>query len=344
MKTKSKIKIVPFIIPVFILLMLVILAVKGLSVGEYVTLSLRRTCMLMVMVLSVTPTMYSGVGINYGVTVGFVCGLAGAVIGISTGSSGVMLMILCILFSLPFAIAAGIAYGILLNRVKGAEDLISTYAGYAFVAVGSIIWVVLKPSNQALRFANGEGIRTQVALDGLFKDLLTNFASVKIGGLEIPVGFLAVVLAFCGAMALFMRSATGRKMKVVGNNPVYARSIGINVERYRLLSVVLSTVLAAIGIAFYAQTFGFYEFYSSYLQLGFTCVAGVLIGGAIGNKVTMWNVIYGCFLFETILTLSTPVANKVFTSGSMAEIIRLLITNGVILYALTKQGGGEHER
>lgn len=344
MKAKGKIKIVQLIIPVFILIMLAILAGKGLSVGEYITLSLRRTCMLMVMVLSVTPTMYSGVGINYGVTVGFVCGLAGAVIGIGSGASGVTLMLLCILCSLPFAIGAGIAYGVLLNRVKGAEDLISTYAGYAFVALGSIVWVVLKPSNQALRFANGEGIRTQVALDGLFKDLLTKFAAVKIGSLEIPVGFLAVTLLFCGLMALFMRSATGRKMKAVGNNPVYARSIGIHVEYYRLLSVVISTVLAAIGITFYAQTFGFYEFYSSYLQLGFTCVAGVLIGGAMGNKVTMWNVIYGCFLFETILTLSTPAANKVFPSGSMAEIIRLLITNGVILYALTKQGGGAHER
>ncbi len=344
MKVKSKASIVKFIIPAFIVLMLIVLMTKGLSAGEYITLCLRRTCMLMVMVLAVTPTMYSGVGINYGVTVGFVCGLAGAVIGISTGATGVALILACIVCSLPFALAAGFGYGLLLNKVKGAEDLISTYAGYAFVAFGSIIWVILKPSDKVLRFANGEGIRTQVALDGLFKDILTNFLSINIGDFEFPAGFLLVTIAFCGAMALFIRSNTGTKMKVVGHNPTYAKSIGISVDHYRLLSVVISTVLAAIGITFYAQTFGFYEFYSSYLQLGFTCVAGVLIGGAIGNTVTMWNVIYGCFLFETILTLSTPVANKVFTSGAMAEIIRLLITNGVILYALTKQGGNEDGR
>lgn len=343
MKKKQKINIIQLIIPAFIVLMLIMLVANDLSVGEYVTLSLRRTCMLLVMVLAVTPTIYSGVGINYGVTVGFVCGLAGAVLGISTGMTGLPLMLLCILLSLPFALIAGYAYGVLLNQVKGAEDLIATYAGYAFVALGSIIWVVLKPGSETLRFANGDGIRVQVALDGLFKDILTYFFSVKIGKFEIPVGFFLVCLIFCGLFALFMRSSVGMKMKIVGHNPTYARSIGLSVDYYRCLSVIISTVLATIGICFYAQTFGFYEFYSNYLQLGFTCVAGVLIGGASGLNVSMWNVIYGCFLYETILTISTPVANKMIPSGSMPEIIRLLITNGVILYALTKQGGSDYE-
>ena len=343
MKEKLKNNIVQLIIPAFIVLMVIGLIVNDLSVGEYLTLSLRRTCMLLVMVLAVTPTIYSGVGINYGVTVGFVCGLAGAVLGISTGMTGAPLMLVCIVFSIPFALLSGWGYGLLLNKGKGAEDLIATYLGYAFVSLGSIVWIMLKPSNEALRFANGEGIRVQVALDGLFKDILTYFGSVKIGTLEIPVGFILICLAFCGAFAIFMRSTAGMKMKVVGHNPDYASSIGLNVDYYRCLSVVISTVLAAIGICFYAQTFGFYEFYSNYLQLGFTCVAGVLIGGASGLNVSIKNVIYGCFLYETILVISTPVANKMIPSGSMPEILRLLITNGVILYALTKQGGSDYE-
>ncbi len=343
MKTKSKINVERLIIPAFIIFMLILLKANGLSAGEYVTLSLRRTAMLMIMVLAVAPTIYSGVGINYGVTIGFVCGLAGAVLGIGTGTTGLPLMIFCIGFSLPFALVAGCAYGHLLNKVKGAEDLIATYAGYAFVAFGSIIWIVLKPSSEILRFANGDGIRVQVALDGLFKDILTFFAPINIGNLQIPIGFLLVTFVFCGVFALFMRSTIGMKIKIVGQNPNYARSIGLSVDFYRGVSVVISTVLAAVGISFYAQTFGFYEFYSNYLQLGFTCVAGVLIGGASGVNVSMWNVIYGCFLYETILTISTPAANAVIPSGSMPEIIRLLITNGVILYALTKQGGNDYE-
>ena len=343
MKMKSKINIVQLIIPAFIVLMIIMLVANQLSVSEYITLSLRRTCMLLVMVLAVTPTIYSGVGINYGVTVGFVCGLAGAVLGISTGLTGIPLMLACIFFSLPFGLVAGIADGFLLNQVRGAEDLIATYAGYAFVAFGSIIWVMLKPSSEVLRFANGDGIRVQVALDGLFKDKLTYFLSLKFGKLELPIGFFLIGLAFCGVFALFMRSTMGLKIKVVGHNPTYATAIGLNVNHNRMISVVVSTLIATVGICFYAQTFGFYEFYSNYLQLGFTCVAGVLIGGASGLNVSMWNVIYGCFLYETILTISTPVANKMIPSGSMPEIIRLLVTNGVILYALTKQGGNENE-
>ena len=120
MKMKSKINIVQLIIPAFIVLMIIMLVANQLSVSEYITLSLRRTCMLLVMVLAVTPTIYSGVGINYGVTVGFVCGLAGAVLGISTGLTGIPLMLACIFFSLPFGLVAGIAYGFLLNQVRGA--------------------------------------------------------------------------------------------------------------------------------------------------------------------------------------------------------------------------------
>lgn len=344
MKSTSKVNVVQFIIPAFIVLMIIALIINNMSVGEYITLSLRRTCMLMVMVLAVTPTIYSGVGINYGVTIGFVCGLAGAVIGISTGLTGLPLMLVCIISSIPFALIAGFGYGLLLNKVKGSEDLIATYAGYAFVSLGSIVWVVLKPSSETLRFANGDGIRVQVALDGLFKDILTYFWAINIGKLSIPVGFILVCLVIVALFGIFMRSTVGMKIKAVGHNPTYAAAIGLNVDKYRCLSVVISTVLAAVGIAFYAQTFGFYEFYSNYLQLGFTCVAGVLIGGASGLNVSMWNVVYGCFLYETILTISTPVANKLIPSGSMPEILRLLITNGVILYAMTKQGGGDNEQ
>ena len=63
MKMKSKINIVQLIIPAFIVLMIIMLVANQLSVSEYITLSLRRTCMLLVMVLAVTPTIYSGVGI-----------------------------------------------------------------------------------------------------------------------------------------------------------------------------------------------------------------------------------------------------------------------------------------
>ena len=88
----------------------------------------------------------------------------------------------------------------------------------------------------------------QVALDGLFKDKLTYFLSLKFGKLELPIGFFLIGLAFCGVFALFMRSTMGLKIKVVGHNPTYATAIGLNVNHNRMISVVVSTLIATVGI------------------------------------------------------------------------------------------------
>jgi simple sugar transport system permease protein len=331
------------IIPLFVILMFIGLKLYGLSSMEYVILTLKRVGMLMIMMLAVTPTIHSGVGINYGVTIGFVCGLAGAILGILTGLTGILLMLACILFSIPFAAVTGYGYGILLNKAKGTEELISTYTGFAFVSMGSMFWVMINTSNNTLRFTNGSGIRIQVGLEGLFKDILTNFLPVNIGNFTIPFGFMLVCIVICLCFSAFMHSTIGIKIQICGYNPNYARSIGLNVDRYRTLSVMISTAIAAIGICFYAQTYGFYEFYSAYLTMGFTCVAGVLIGGASEKRVTIINVIYGCIMYEAIMTVSTPLVNKMITTGALPEIIRVLITNGVILYALTKGGKKTYE-
>lgn len=335
---KRKFSFAMLIMPAFVLLLFAILELYDLDAGDYLTLTLKRVGMIMVIMLSAIPTVYSGVGFNYGVSIGFVCGLLGAVIGISTGLTGWLLLIVCVLSSIPIALIVGYGYGKLLNMVKGAEAVIATYVGFAFVSMGSIFWVIMPVTNEALRFANGTGVRVQVNLEGLFKDVLTNFLAVRIGTVAIPLGFLLICVAFCLAFLAFMKSKTGKCMEICGKNPEFARANGLNIDKYRTMSVMISTVLAAVGIAFYAQTFGFYQFYSEYLTLGFTCIAGSLIGGASGNKVSAWHVIYGCFLYEAILTLSTPVVNKLMPAASLAEIVRILVTNGVIIYALVKGG------
>lgn len=335
---KKRFSVVKLLIPAFVIAMFIVLIAYHLDPGNYLTLTLKRTGMFMIAMLAAIPTVYTGIGFNYGITIGFVCGLGGAVIGISTGLTGAPLMLACLGCSIPLALIVGYGYGKLLNAVKGAEAVIATYVGFAVVSLGSIVWVLLPVTNESLRFSNGEGIRVNVNLDGLFKDVLTDFWSVRIGSLTIPLGFLLICVLICLAFGVLLRSKTGICMKICGDNPAYATAVGLNIDRYRMLSVIISTVLAAVGITFYAQVFGYYQFYSEYLTLGFACIAGTLVGGATGNRVTVWHVIYGCFLYEAILTLSTPVVNKLLPGASLSEILRILVTNGFIIYALVKGG------
>jgi len=125
-------------------------------------------------------------------------------------------------------------------------------------------------------------------------------------------------------------------MRAVGENPRFAVASGLSVDKYRLIGIMLSTILGAIGIIVYAQSFGFLQLYTAPMFMGFTAVAAILIGGATIKKASIGNVFIGTFLFQGILVVALPVANKIMVTGDLAEISRIIISNGVILYALTQ--------
>ena len=126
-----------------------------------------------------------------------------------------------------------------------------------------------------------------------------------------------------------------------GANPAFARASGIDVNRTRLIGTALSTVIAAIGIVAYAQSFGFMQLYSGPQQMGFVAASAILIGGATVSRGKVSHVIIGTFLFQGIIALGIQVANAVISEGGLAEVSRILISNGIILYALTQAGGGK---
>ena len=65
----------------------------------------------------------------------------------------------------------------------------------------------------------------------------------------------------------------------------------------------------------------------------------ILIGGATTSRAKISNVVIGTFLFQGVLTLGMPVANALVPQSTISETLRILISNGIILYALTKSGG-----
>ena len=70
--------------------------------------------------------------------------------------------------------------------------------------------------------------------------------------------------------------------------------------------------------------------------MAFPAVAAILIGGASVNKASILNVMLGTFLFQGILTMTPSVINSVLQTD-MSEVIRIVLSNGMILYALTRK-------
>ena len=78
------------------------------------------------------------------------------------------------------------------------------------------------------------------------------------------------------------------------------------------------------------------QIYTAPLLMAFPAVACLLIGGGSVTRATMGHVIIGTLLFQSILTVALPVATQVL-KADFTETVRLIIQNGMILYALTRK-------
>jgi simple sugar transport system permease protein len=291
-----------------------------------------------VMVLALVPMMQAGAGLNFGLPVGIVAGLLGSTLAMQFELTGAAGFFGAILLSLPFGLIFGWLYGLLLNKVKGEEMTIAMYVGFSIVTFMAIMWLVLPYTNPTMVWGyTGQGLRTTITLDGYWAQALNHFLVVKIGPyFEFPTGTILFFGFMAFIMWLFMRSRTGTALTAVGSNPDFARAGGVSVNRMRLISVIVSTVYGAVGILMYQQSFGFIQVYQAPIYMAFPAVAAILLGGASVNKASIINVIVGTFLFQSILAMTPSVINSILKTD-MSEVIRILISNGMIIYALTRK-------
>ena len=218
--------------------------------------------------------------------------------------------------------------------------MIATYVGFSSVSFMCMMWLILpyKSPNMVWGMA-GKGLRTTISLEGYYADVLANFLKIQIGNLVIPTGTILFFAVLAFAIWAFLHTKTGTAMTAVGSNPVFAKAAGINVDRIRLLSVVMSTWLAAIGILVYEQGFGFIQLYMAPFYMALPAVSAILIGGASVNKASIMNVVIGTILFQGIVTMTPTVMNNMIHMD-MSEVIRIIVSNGMILYALTRKTEG----
>ena len=328
------------IIAGFLLLLFIMAPLVGANFFTQLTNTLNRFGWNAVLVLAMVPMIHSGCGLNFGLPLGIISGLLGATMSIEFGFTGGASFFAAIALATPFALILGTGYGWLLNKIKGGEMMIATYVGFASVSFMCMMWILLPYDSPNMVWGlAGKGLRTTVSLEGYYAQVLSGFLQIKIGELVIPTGSLLFfgVLAF--AVWAFLHTKTGTAMTAVGSNPTFAKAAGVNVDKMRMISVVMSTWLAAVGILVYEQGFGFVQLYMAPFYMALPAVSAILIGGATVNKASIANVIIGTFLFQGIVTMTPTVMNSMIHMD-MSEVIRIVVSNGMILYALTRKTEG----
>ena len=336
----GKLGIPRVIIGLFFILLCFMTLWYDLSLPALLSNTVVRMGMNAIMVLAMVPGIQCGISLNLGLPIGLVAGLIGGLLTIELGIPGLAGFLFAILVGVVIAAICGYLYAQLLNRLKGEEMSVTTYVGFSVVSLMCIAWLVLPFKSLKLRWPLGTGLRNTIGLDSSnFRHILNDFAAFSIGKFTVPTGLLLFVAFCCFLVWLFSRSKTGVAMQAVGNNPRFAEAAGINVNKMRVIGTVLSTVLGAIGILVFSQSYGFMQLYTAPRQMGFVAASAILIGGATTSRCKISHVLIGTFLFQGVLTLGMPVANVLVPGSTISETLRILISNGIILYALTKSGG-----
>ena len=152
--------------------------------------------------------------------------------------------------------------------------------------------------------------------------------------ISIPVVTYMLIAVFCLFIQWFLKTRLGQNMRAVGQNKVVANAAGINVDKVRIISIIISTVMAAFGQLIYLQNIGVFTTYGAHKNVALYSIAALLVGGASVYKATIGQAILGIILFH-ILFIVSPLAGQTLMNDAMiGEYFRVFICYGVIAMSL----------
>ncbi|MDD4614657.1 MAG: ABC transporter permease [Caldisericia bacterium] len=290
------------------------------------------------LVLSLLIPILAGMGLNFGMVLGAMAGQIGLIFITDWNIVGVHGMLLAAIISTPLAILLGWMCGLILNRAKGREMVTSFILGFFMNGVYQLVVLygfgsVVPVTNPKMVLSRGFGIRNVTNLEGIRK-CLDNLLPVSVAGVDIPVATFLVIAFFCLFVVWFRKTKLGQDMRAVGQDMDVARDAGIPVERTRLISIIISTVLACYGQIIFLQNIGTMNTYNSHEQAGMFAIASLLVGGASVSRASIFNVFLGVVLFHLMFVVSPMAGKYLIGEAQLGEYFRVFVSYGIISLAL----------
>jgi simple sugar transport system permease protein len=322
----------------FVLICAVCIPISGFSAGYLLNEIITRMGRNIFLILSLLIPIMAGMGLNFGMTLGAMAGEIGLILVADWQIWGIPGIILAMIISIPLSIGLGILCGNLLNRAKGREMVTSLIISYFMNGLYQLVVLYMMGSiipikHYSIMLPRGYGIRNTVSLLNM-RQSLDNLLAINIGNVKIPVLTFLIIAALCFFIIWFRKTKLGQDMRAVGQDMDVARDAGINVDKTRIISIVMSTVFAGFGMIIYLQNIGNMPTYSAHSQIGMFCIAALLIGGASVDKASIGNVFLGVILFH-LMFIVAPKTGAVITGDSMiGEYFRVFVSYGVITVAL----------
>ena len=323
----------------FVIICAICIPISGFSpsylINEIVTRVGRNTFLILCLLIPII----AGMGLNFGMTLGAMAGEIGLILVSDWQIWGIPGMILAMIISIPISVLLGTFCGKILNMAKGREMVTSYIISYFINGVYQLVVLymmgkIIPIKHFSIKLPRGYGIRNTVSLLNM-RQYLDNLLAINIMGVKIPVLTFIIIALLCVFITWFKKTKLGQDMRAVGQDMQVAKDAGIDVERTRIISIVMSTVMAGFGMIIYLQNMGNISTYSSHSQIGMFCIAALLVGGASVDKASIGNVFLGVTLFH-LMFIVAPAAGAHITGDSMiGEYFRVFVSYGVITVALT---------
>ncbi len=158
------------------------------------------------------------------------------------------------------------------------------------------------------------------------------YAAVQM--VQLPVLTYLLIAGLCLFIPWFMNTRLGQNMRTVGQNRDVATSAGLNVNKIRIVAMIMSTVLASWAQLISIQNIGTMSTYGSHNQVGLYAIAALLVGGASVQKANAKQAVLGIILFHTLFILSPVAGTQLMGNSQIGEYFRVFVAYGVIAVSL----------
>ena len=322
----------------FIIICAICIPVSGFSPSYLANEIVTRMGRNIFLILCLLIPIMSGMGLNFGMTLGAMAGEIALILVSDWQIWGIPGVVMAMIISIPIAVLLGWICGRLLNLSKGREMITSYIISYFFNGLYQLVVLYMMGSVIPIRHSNiklprGYGIRNTVSLLNM-RHCLDDALAITVGGVKIPVLTFLLIGLLCLFTVWFRKTKLGQDMRAVGQDMEVARAAGINVEKTRVISIIMSTVLAGFGMIIYLQNMGNIATYSSHSQIGMFCIAALLVGGASVDKASIGNVFLGVILFHTMFIVAPSAGAKITGDSMIGEYFRVFVSYAIITVAL----------
>ena len=322
----------------FILICAYCIPTSGFSASYLLNEIMTRLGRNAFLILSLLIPIMAGMGLNFGMTPGAMAGQIGLIFVADWQIWGIPGLILAAIISIPISVLLGVFIGKVLNKAKGREMITSYFIAYVMTGVYQLVVLYMMGSiipikHSSIKLPRGYGIRNTVSLLNM-RQSLDNLIPVSIGGVKIPVFTLILIALACLFIVWFRKTKLGQDMRAVGQDMEVAKDAGINVDRTRIIAMVISTIFAGFGMIIYLQNVGNFPTYTAHSQIGMFCIAALLVGGASVEKASIGNVFLGVILFHTMFIVAPKTGAAITGDSMIGEYFRVFVSYLVITIAL----------